>query len=500
MPLQLDTPDFNELFRQTPFPIILNDVPYLTKEDRDRFTAMLLTTYDTDTLSTVPICSCGHLEGGYNLGRQCPVCHTVVSLPSEGEIDLRTWIRVPEGVDGFILPVVYVQLNNLISGTGFNILEFILNTRSKLPAKLHKTVAKKLEILEKGGIERGLNNFIRNFDLVLNVLPSLAGIKGVEYASHLIKIQDRIFPQYLPMPTKAMLILETTHLGAYADNDSITGAIDAARTIASLSVPKQRPNSIPALESKIVGVIQNLAQYYMMTIKSGYSSKKGWFRGQLFSSRSHWCMRAVATSIFGPHHYQELHIPWSSGLELLKIHLVSKLIHKLDYDVRKAYALVENSGNVYDKLLDQLMQELIAEAPKINYNLEEDLDYYRWLGLDEEQIKLVKRPESGLKAICQRNPSLDELSAQLCYITKVKTDLTDKTLSLSVITLKGYNADFDGDEMNVTLAVTKESIDALDNLNSYYGIHDSVNLKGFRDILSLPQVTVSTMNNYLIHN
>ena len=67
----------------------------------------------------------------------------------------------------------------------------------------------------------------------------------------------------------------------------------------------------------------------------------------------------------------------------------------------------------YDPLIHQFMEELIAEA----------------------------RSGKGIPILLNRNPSLKRLSIQRLYLTKVKTNVRDKTISLSVLILKGYNAD-----------------------------------------------------------
>jgi hypothetical protein len=68
--------------------------------------------------------------------------------------------------------------------------------------------------------------------------------------------------------------------------------------------------------------------------------------------------------------------------------------------------------NKYNEDLDNLLKELIAESP-----------------------------EGKIPIILQRNPTLVRLSAQHLYITKIKTDPDINTTSMSVLALKGPNAD-----------------------------------------------------------
>lgn len=465
-------------------PIMVNDIPYITLEDKENFNKIILTTYDTDVLSPVPSCGCGRLQNGFNLKKICNYCGTEVTYPAAGDVGLKTWFRIPNGFHGFIIPSVYIQLTNILNPKGYNLLEWLISTRSRPPRNISKDTAKRIEYFEFLNWPRGLNGFIENFDKFLEIIaehPLFSKTKATEYAVFLRAHKSKLFPKHIPMPTKAMLIYEKTYAGGWADNDSITGAIDAARNMVLIESPRYRPLSHKQIENKIVNAILHLVDYYSVTIKKSFCGKNGWLRGQLFRSRSHFCARGVITSINGPHSYEEIHIPWAQGLELFKIHLVSKMF-KLGYSEMEAYSLIESSGNVYVKLLDDLLKELIAEGPKIERILD-DVD--------------VVLPKSGCAVFLQRNPSLHRLSAQYFYITKVKTDLTDKTISLSVLVIKGSNADFDGDEMNLILLIGKEYQEAGAYLRSYFGIHDNNDLGKISNVCGLPDVTVATMSNAL---
>lgn len=362
--LRADIPDFNKLFEQTIAPVIINNIPYVTEEDKTLFNSIIMTTYETDVLSNVPTCRCGKLTLGYNLGYTCDKCNTVVAVPAEGVIDLRTWIRIPDGIQGFILPLVWTQLTTILSPKGYNIMTWLTSTTSRIPKTISIKTRKKLEYLISIGWPRGLNNFIANWDNFLNILPTIAPKGGIMYTTHFRGIaHSKIFPQYLPMPTKALLVLENTQVGSFADL-SIAFAIDAAKTIAHISTERDVPYSNIQVETKVVSVITNLVRYYMGTIKDNFCSKRGWLRSHLFCSKSHFCLRAVITSITVPHHYQELWIPWAQGLEVFKIHIVSMLL-KEGYSERDAYTFVESHSNIYNPILDRIIKRLINESPGI---------------------------------------------------------------------------------------------------------------------------------------
>ena len=411
----LEVPDFDIIFKKTIAPIIINDVPYVTIEEREAFNTLILTTYETDVLSNIPTCACGDTQNGFNLGKTCTSCGTPVIYPAEGVIELRTWIRSPDGIISFITPVIWAQLTNLLNSKGYNLLEWMTNARSRPPKTITRETAKRIDYLINIKWERGLNAFNRNFPAFLDLLPLFCKQKGINYVAYLQTIpQNKIFPKHLPLPTKAMLILENTQVGQWADKASISGAIDAARTIAYIASERVTPLTPQQVEKMTVSVITNLVEYYMNTIKNVLCfRKRGWFRGQLFSSRSHFALRGVITSISEPHYHEEMHIPWAQGLELFKIHLVSKLL-RLKYSFVDAYALIESNGNIYHPLIDELLCELIDEGPEMEITcleLRETLNNLR--NKHRRRLNklpaLVSDPFTGISAILQRNPSLNRL-------------------------------------------------------------------------------------------
>lgn len=446
MSFYFELPDFEKLFQETANPIILNDVPYITEADRANFNSLIMTNYQDDILPSIPSCSCGELKSGFFIddqgnGQICPSCDTPVEYPAEGDLTLRTWLRVPEGVKGFICPVVYVQLTNLLNSKGYNLLEWMIRPNSIPPSNCSKKTMKRISDLEVMGWRRGLNNFIEQFDQFLVILTQYVRVEDIEYLEYLRANKDKIFPTVLPMPNKAMIITQDSQHGFRADNRTVIGAIEAARTIASISIPMVRPHSIKRLEDKTLSIIINLVKYYQAALKNNIGSKKGWLRFQVFCSRSHHCARGVITSNSKPHYYQALPIPWSQGLEIFKIHILNILHNRYNYSLPQAYSFIEQHINQYNEGLDVLIKDLIANAPKIKYIMKFDYSYLLELGYEQPQVDSLKMPESGFPSAFQRNPSLKRQSTQFFYITEVKNDIQDKTISLSVLATKGPNAD-----------------------------------------------------------
>lgn len=471
--MHLTLTDFTVAFEEAPEPkLIINDMPASTAEEIEQLEHYIMTTYEgSDILSSTPSCHCGKETMGTNLGKLCSSCETLVVRPSESSISSGVWMRVPPGVKGFLNPNVWMMLDKptvlRTSNAAFSVMEWIVKPGIREPDNLKAATLNRINHLKSIGWVRGINYLIDNFDRFIDELSNM-GIRDCElYQRFLRNNRAHMFSEYLPMPTKALVVLENTALGSFADL-SITGAVDAARTVISYANNKSRENDVRYMETKAAAVMYGLTSYYMETISNAVTrGKRAWLRGQVFSSKSHFCARGVITSISAPHVYDEVFIPWAQGLELFKIHLVRKLEQR-GWDFRTAFATVENSGNVYVPILEELLAEILAEFK-----------------------------DGGAPTILQRNPSLTRASAQCLRITRVKSDPEDQTIALSVLVLAGFNADFDGDEMNLTLVVSENLYESVQLLKPHYAIHSISDLGEVNKNMSLPDVAVSNIANWL---
>lgn len=469
MAKHLEIQNMDDIFLSIQDPVVLNDLPSNTIEERDHIKRLIMVTYDqVDILSSTPTCSCGELTTGIKLGRVCGSCNTLVERPAEDSIDLKVWLRAPEDTPGFITPALWIQLSKVLTTSKYNLLEWICNRRVKLPARVSATITDRIAYLESNGWVRGLWEFHNNFDRFLTLLPGLKIKECNDLVRYLRSNKNLLFCNYLPMPTKALLVLDNTYVASFADL-SITAAKDAAYTILELTDDSSQVVFTPqALESKTVSIIRNLANFYDDTFTNSVCDRKGWLRGQLFSSRVHSCVRSVITSINEPHHYEDIHIPWAQALVIMMPLLLNKLLAR-GYSIKSAHALVESSGNVFNVTLNDIFIELLADVPvgKVNF-------------------------------ILQRNPSLRRNSAQAHRLTKVKTNLNDKTISFSDLALRGPNSDFDGDEMNGQLMLDIEMMDAAELIRPHYGIHSLMDIGRINNVPSLPDPTVVTISRWLM--
>jgi len=183
----------------------------------------------------------------------------------------------------------------------------------------------------------------------------------------------------------------------------------------------------------------------------------------------------VITSISTPHRYDDLHLPWGLTVQLLKYHIINKLNRRINPKTGRVYTAVEALNFVYDNVLrydaemDAILKELIAES----------------------------NGGRGFIVLFARNPTLQRGSIQQFYVPKIKTNVADNTISMSPICLRAPNADFDGDQLNLTLILDNQLSQATARLAPHLWV---LSLERPHDIsgnLELQGPVVDTIANWL---
>lgn len=391
-------------------PVIVNDINVDSIEEKEKLNRLLYTQYEGDSLDVLPSCDCGTLRGEYNVGVTCENCGTKCESITERSLESILWIKAPTGVRALINPTMWIIISKALTVSGCNMLEWLCNPSYKPPGNPPPILNRLMQL----NIPRGLNNFHDNFDEIIEALFVNNIVKGdrqdkLDLWTFIQENRANIFSQYLPIPSRIGFITEQTATGMYADTN-MTLAIDATRTISSIEYSVS-PLTLRGAESRTVKAITQLAAFYQTFAEDSMSGKPGILRKHVFGGRPHFSGRAVISSLSEPHDYDELHVPWGLALQILKVHLTSKLL-KRGFTPIQINQLFSTYAIKYCDLFNELFHELINESP-----------------------------HKGLPCILQRNPSLARGSAQLFFITHVKTDPAINTISMSVLALKDPNAD-----------------------------------------------------------
>lgn len=428
--------DFNHLSGATP--TIINDVPAFSEKDVEALNELIYKTYSGDLLSNIPSCKCGELTGEYNydenpdLAPTCSNCFTKVKLYCEEELQALTWIRAPKGVRALMNPHVWNILCDKFKYGSLNTIHWICDPYYRPPLGASKGV---IEFLEKLNIRRGFNNFIDNFDDIIEILMSVR-LTPTSRNNHRHKVnflqrflkenRKKIFSSHIPVPHNSLLVVEEHNAGSYVDQFT-PQAINAIQSLAGIDLydPEKDETSIRLRESRAVAAIAGLAEYYRNMNSERIARKEGVFRKEVFACRAHFSFRAVVSSITEPHHYRQIEIPWGVGISVFRLHLVNKLM-TIGFTPNEAVGFLNHHAKVYHPLLDQLFKDLIAEAPD----------------------------PRGVNCTINRNPSLQRGSIQSVFIARVRGDKGDEidipTIGISILIIRKMNCDFDGERIAVT--------------------------------------------------
>lgn len=401
--------NFDEVFNTlSTTPIIINDMIDTSEEDKEKIRSHIYMKYNNDMLSSLPSCECGNITGAMNVGLLCSNCNSHVQTPLEQDIEPILWMRSPRGVAKLINPAVWLMLSDRFTQSGFDILQWLCDVSYRPNVKTPEVAS----YIEQQGLRRGYNFFVENFFNTIDFLFNLKAFKRKNNALRdlLFANQDRIFSNYIPLPNKAILVIEENASNTYVD-PIVIGAVDAIQTISSVD-SAQSQLSVKVKENRTVKTIAKLAEFYDVFCRDSLAQKGGVFRKHIFGTRSHFSFRAVISSITDVHDYEEIHIPWSIGVSVFRLHLVNKL-GKQGMSAHEATRYLNVHASRYCERLNQLFLELIAEVPN----------------------------KKGIPVMVQRNPSLMRGSAQLCFITKVKIEVDDPTVGISILITKGFNAD-----------------------------------------------------------
>jgi hypothetical protein len=399
--------DLDHMFGASPNAIILNKIDY-TAPDYVRLRNAKVYARSGE-LNFVAHCDCEEISGNQYIGIVCSDCGTIVKddFSTEGELEHNTWLSMPSTIKGVLHPVVYLVLSSWLARKGAsNLLDCICDPDLDLHPKYQSIV-----------LERGHNYLYHNFDNIMHYLihvdKDMSRKKNTPYIEQFIKLyRDVLFCTKLPVMSSVLHSVTSVDGTAegrqYADAGS-QAILDAATDLATLdsSLGKARPNSVSTVVQR---VYKSYIAYVSDIAKSRLSKKKSLIRRHMLGTRLHFSFRTVII----PHmnRYDELYLPWSIAVNLLKIHIIGRLMNQHGMYIGDAVARQVTSLMNYDELIHQIMKDLIAES---------------------------KFP--GLPVLWNRNPSLRRGAIQRLFFTRVKTDLSDDTVSMSTLILKDPNAD-----------------------------------------------------------
>lgn len=399
--------DLDRLFDVSPNAIILNHIDYTNINYVEMRNSRIYAR--SGELNFVAHCDCENLVGNQLIGIRCPKCGTEVrdDFGSDAELNHNTWLSIPQSIKGVLHPAAYLVLSAWFSGNKRvpNFIDIACDPTIEIPPKYHGII-----------LEQGHNYFYNNFDNLMEQL--LAAEKNPQkkrmLQTFLTNYRPVMFCTKLPVMSSVLHSITSADGGGegrqYADAGSQV-ILDAATDLATLesALGRSRPNAVSSVLQRVyksyIGYVSEIAAIRL-------SKKKSLIRRHMLGTRLHLSFRTVIIPHKG--RYNEIYLPWSLSVNLLKLHIINRLMHKHGMLLGEAILAHVVALVCYDERIHQIINELIEES---------------------------KFP--GLPCLINRNPSLRRGAVQLLYFTKVITDLSVKTMSISTMVLSDPNAKYE---------------------------------------------------------
>jgi len=461
--------NLDHLFACNPNAVILNRLPFSTLDSVRKRNEHIFSR--PGVLSFIAHCVCGQLRGNINVGSLCSTCGSVCrdDFSPDGTIEHEAWLAMPQEIKGVLHPTAYMVLASWLGfKKGVSYIDIIIDPLLDLPPELQGVVT-----------GRGHNYFYDNFDMLMAYFvhyfrfvdkKSKPKREAADFIEQFIACyRSAMFCTKLPVLSAALNALTsadgTGEGRQYADADSqiILDAMTDLQQVEETTI-RTRPNSVPSIVHRIyksyITYVQGIAQDKL-------SRKPALIRNHMLGTRFHWTFRSVII----PHseRYDEIYLPWQVSVNLLRIHIIGRLVRKYGIDGGEAVTRQVTALLRFDPLVDQIMNDLIKEC----------------------------RPKfSGLPVLFCRNPSLRRGSVQMLYVTRIKRSLEDKTINISTLVLKAPNADFDGDNMTGILLNETEAAEAFYVLHPSQRIRDT-NSSSISDDVTLPKQSTLVLNHFL---
>lgn len=407
--------DHDELYERTLrsgiTPIIINDLPNTTEADKEHIRNLTLTQLTSDTINTIPSCKCGATRGKYAIGKVCPMptCGDVVKTNIEESSRSLLWVRAPEGVDALVSPLVWKMLSLYFTKNNHNAINWLTDSHytsaSRTPVEIDK--------LQRKGHERDLNYFIRNFDIIIedliDIFPEKPNRRYAKLRQFLDEHRDMIFSQFQPLPSRNLFITDKTNLGIYME-DAIKDALDTIYHFVSIDL-EFYDRSPKVITNRTARFLARQAEFYPDYITTNFQPKPGHYRRYMLGARNIFSARGVITSVTGDHKFDEVGVPWRIAVPMYSHDIMGKLM-RYGYNFNEALGYLMRKVVVYDKLIHRFLSEVFDESPG----------------------------GRGPSMILHRNPTLQQGSMQR-FFAYLKTDPTDPSIGMSILTVVPPNAD-----------------------------------------------------------
>jgi hypothetical protein len=448
--------------------IIINDLSFFNNEHLEKINHSLMTIYEnSETLSTKPSCDCGATKGMFRIGKYCNQCGTQCLEPHT-KVKPLLWLKTLTPEIKFLNPTVWLMISQILNKKR-DLLRWLCDYRYNPPTKVPKHIIGIRDDVLNG--ERVYSNTMNHLEQILVYLLNHASYKTQPRQQILKDMLELIhnnpnalFSEYLPIINKKIFVVEEVRKGKFI-NLASADIVDVVKTW--LKICSEDSVNEKIYNATLGSMLSNLAGLYKTYFDQYLVKKSGTFRKHVYGARSHFTFRCVIVSVPGKHKHDEISAPWCVGVTAFRPHILNKLT-KRGYTYKSAILKLYRSIISFDTEIYEILNELIKESP------------YR-----------------GIPCIIQRNPSLKQGSANLVYITQFTDDPSNMTIKFSCLIAKAPNADYDGDELNVTILLDNYMCEQFKTLQPFFNVPDIAKPYEISGNLGLLSPSTSIIANYL---
>ena len=371
-------------------------------------------------------CDCGAFIGQDIIGQTCPCCGSEIALHSLN-FEYTGWINL--GKHKIISPVYYNILKRVL---GNNMLKFILGDyKSDLSVQYNENDKDFLENKKNkksGRVSVNDINYIKKkipkskyqyqglghdvfYDRFEEVLPACAP-KNNPDVQMLIDEKDAVFTSKIPIYSTAFRpVSKTSETMFYPKINKWFSMICAVYCqLDDMVLDVEVIQALNFIQNYLIEACEHL-------ITAEISKKTGFVRSEIVGGTFSFSARGVITLDISLR-ADEIDIPYTMALTAFQFRITHMLATRYNMTLEQAYLFISNSDR--DPIVLQLLDEIIAEG--------------QWVFLIRE-------------------PTINLASIEVCRIRRYKFD--DDTISLPQEPLPGFNADFDGDQLNLCFLIDK---------------------------------------------
>lgn len=366
-------------------------------------------------------CECGSFMGQDIIGQKCPMCGHEIALHSLN-FSYTGWIDLKK--HKIITPVYYTMLKRVL---GNQMLKFILGDykadhsvqynendtefeKNKKQKKSGRVASNDINAIIKSIPKNkhcyqglGHDKFYENFE---EIVTKCAKPGTQEEMNILIAEKAAVFTSKIPVYSTAFRPRsKTSETLFYPRIDKYFAQICADNcSIDNMVLDIEKIQCLNNIQNKIMEATEHL-------IKNEIAKKGGFVRSEICGGTFSFSARGVITLDISLR-ADEVAIPYNMMVIAYQFKITHILATRYHMTLEQAYLFV--SKTPHDPVVRQIMDELIAQG--------------QWLFI-------LREPTNNIASIA------------LCKIRNYKID--DDTISLPPEPLPGFNADFDGDALNI---------------------------------------------------